>query len=166
MQRSKKPQQLRGLNANHNHDLKNIFKGAATMASISAGPFHDFYEALLTKGMQPTMARLTLARKIAARSIPGIIILDGWPIGLLRRSGSRESINRNVQTTVDFTHGSLRYYPMPPRTTEESYRPRVSDRTMVGNSAIVMLVSFKKRMGAVTTVKWNHREKDESHRFV
>ena len=40
---------------------------------------------------------------------------------------------------------------MPPRTTEESYRPRVSDRTMVGNSAIVMLVSFKKRMGAVTT---------------
>src|SRR6266699_1739745 len=42
---------------------------------------------------------------------------------------------------------------MPPRTTEESYRPRVSDRTMVGNSAIVMLVSFKKRMGAVTTVE-------------
>ncbi len=66
LQRSKKPQQLRGLNSNHNHDLKNIFKGAATMASISAGPFHDFYEALLTKGMQPTMARLTLARKIAA----------------------------------------------------------------------------------------------------
>jgi len=66
LQRSKKPQQLRGLNSNHNHDLKNIFKGAATMASVSAGPFHDFYEGLLTKGMQPTMARLTLARKIAA----------------------------------------------------------------------------------------------------
>ncbi len=29
LQRSKKPQQLRGLNDNHNHDLKNIFKGAA-----------------------------------------------------------------------------------------------------------------------------------------
>jgi transposase len=66
LQRSKKPQQLRGLNSNHNHDLKNIFKGAATMASISSGPFHGFYEALLAKGMQPTMARLTLARKIAA----------------------------------------------------------------------------------------------------
>src|SRR4029077_17149889 len=101
------------------------------------------------------------------RSILGIIILDGWPIGLLRRSGSRESIHQNVQTTVDFKHGSLRYDdPMPPRTTEESYRPRVSDRTMVGNSAIVMLVSFKKRMGAVTTGKWNHREEEESHRFV
>ena len=66
LQRSKKPQQLRGLNRNHNHDLKAIFKGAATKASSGAGPFHDFYEALLTKGMRPSMARLTLARKIAA----------------------------------------------------------------------------------------------------
>jgi transposase len=66
LRRSKKPQQLRGLNQDHNHDLKNVFKGAATKASISAGPFHDFYQALLAKGIQPTMARLTLARKIAA----------------------------------------------------------------------------------------------------
>jgi len=66
LQRCKKPQQLRGLNQDHNHDLKKIFKGAATMASISAGPFHGFYEALLAKGTKPTMARLTLARKIAA----------------------------------------------------------------------------------------------------
>ena len=66
LQRSKKPQQLRGLNRNHNHDLKAIFKGAATKASSGAGPFHDFYEALLSKGMRPSMARLTLARKIAA----------------------------------------------------------------------------------------------------
>jgi transposase len=66
LQRSKRPQQLRGLNENHNHDLKNIFKSAATMATISPGPFHDFYESLLVKGRKPTMARLTLARKIAA----------------------------------------------------------------------------------------------------
>src|SRR2546427_2009480 len=66
LQRAKKPQQLRGLNRNHNHDLKAIFKGAATKAGSGAGPFHDFYEALLTKGMRPSMARLTLARKIAA----------------------------------------------------------------------------------------------------
>jgi len=66
LQRSKRPQQLRGLNKDHNHDLKNIFKSAAIMATISAGPFHDFYEALLVKGRKPTMARLTLARKIAA----------------------------------------------------------------------------------------------------
>ena len=30
LQRSKKPVTLRGLNQNHNHDLKDIFKGAAT----------------------------------------------------------------------------------------------------------------------------------------
>ena len=66
LQRSKKPLSLRGLNDNHNHDLKGIFKSAATKASSGAGPFHDFYEALLAKEMRPSMARLTLARKIAA----------------------------------------------------------------------------------------------------
>ncbi len=66
LRRSKKPHQFRGLNQNHNHDLKNIFKGAAAKASICAGPFRDFYEGLLIKGRKPAMARLTLARKIAA----------------------------------------------------------------------------------------------------
>jgi len=55
-----------GLNDNHNHDLKNLFKGAAISASTRPGPLYDFYVALLEKGMRPTMARLTLARKIAA----------------------------------------------------------------------------------------------------
>ena len=66
LQRSKKPVTLRGLNKDHNHDLKDIFKGAAMRASTAAGPLHDFYEALLSKGRKPTMAQLTLARKIAA----------------------------------------------------------------------------------------------------
>ena len=65
LQLSKKPQQLRGLNRNHNHDMKEIFKSAATRASCGRGPFYDFYTALLAKGMKPEMARLTLARKIA-----------------------------------------------------------------------------------------------------
>jgi len=66
LQRSKKPASIRGLNQNHNHDLKNLFKGAALVASSKPGPFHEFYAALLAKGMRPEMARLTLARKIAA----------------------------------------------------------------------------------------------------
>jgi transposase len=66
LQRSKKPPMVRGLNKDHNHDLKDIFKGAATRVSSSRGPLHDFYENLLAKGRKPTMARLTLARKIAA----------------------------------------------------------------------------------------------------
>jgi transposase len=64
--RAKKPVFIRGLNLNHNHDLKNLFKSAATSASAMPGPFRVFYENLLIKGMQPAMARLTLARKIAA----------------------------------------------------------------------------------------------------
>src|ERR1700736_899976 len=49
LQRSKKPQQVRGLNENHNHDMKAIFKSAATMASSREGAFRDFYQRLLTK---------------------------------------------------------------------------------------------------------------------
>lgn len=64
--RTRKPVFIRGLNLNHNHDLKNLFKSAATTASATHGPFRKFYEGLLAKGTQPAMARLTLARKIAA----------------------------------------------------------------------------------------------------
>ena len=53
-------------NKDHNHDLKGLFKAAATRASVKPGPFQDFYQRSLAKGIQPTMARLTLARKIAA----------------------------------------------------------------------------------------------------
>jgi transposase len=66
LRRSKKQVAVHGLNENHNHELKNVFKSAATQASICAGPLRDFYQNLLAKGMRPEMARLTLARKIAA----------------------------------------------------------------------------------------------------
>jgi transposase len=69
LRKRKKPVFIRGLNWNHNHDLKNVFKGAATSASVRPGPFGEFYENLLGKGMRPEMARLTLARKIAAISL-------------------------------------------------------------------------------------------------
>ena len=66
IERRKKPVLVRGLNWNHNRDLKNLFKAAATTASAREGVFHDFYCGLLEKGMRPEMARLTLARKLAA----------------------------------------------------------------------------------------------------
>jgi transposase len=66
LRRSKKLISIRGLNKDHNHDLKGLFKGVATMASERPGPLQNFYQALLAKGMKPTMARLTLARKVAA----------------------------------------------------------------------------------------------------
>jgi transposase len=66
LQRSKKPQQIRGLNQNYNHAMKEIFKSAALSATLRAGPFQDFYVGLLARGMKPELARVTLARKIAA----------------------------------------------------------------------------------------------------
>jgi transposase len=76
LQPSKKQVSLRGLNRNHNHDLKNIFKGAAIIAATKPGPLQEFYDALVAKGIRPEMARLTLARKIAA------IILIVWKRGV------------------------------------------------------------------------------------
>ena len=66
LQYTKRPPAVRGLNVNHNHDLKNVFKSAATQVSASGDPLGDFYQNLLAGGMRPAMARLTLARKIAA----------------------------------------------------------------------------------------------------
>ena len=65
LQKSKKQVSVRGLNRDCNHDLKNLFKSAATIASVKPGPFQEFYAALVAKGMRPEMARLTLARKMA-----------------------------------------------------------------------------------------------------
>lgn len=64
--RRKKQVFIRGLNRDFNHDLKGLFKSAAVRASVQPGPFQDFYQRSLAKGIKPTMVRLTLARKIAA----------------------------------------------------------------------------------------------------
>jgi transposase len=69
LKRSKKVLAARGLNINHNHDLKNIFKSAATRAASTVGPFQDFYQVCVARGVKPHLARLTLARKIAATTL-------------------------------------------------------------------------------------------------
>jgi hypothetical protein len=54
---------VRGLNDNHNHDLKNLFKGAAISASPRPGPLHDFYVARVEKGMRPTHQPFQVLRR-------------------------------------------------------------------------------------------------------
>jgi transposase len=76
LERAKKQTSIRGLNRNCNHDLKNLFKGAAIVAASKPGPLQEFYTALLAKGIRPEMARLTLARKIAT------IVLIVWKRGV------------------------------------------------------------------------------------
>ena len=67
-------QKTRGLNLNHNHTLKHIFKGAATtvITQLAAEPLHQDYQRLIAAGTKPNLAKLTIARKLAA------IVLSMW----------------------------------------------------------------------------------------
>ena len=66
--------QTRGLNRHCNMKLKDIFKAAATGMSrrTASAPLRDSYDRLLETGVKPPLARLTIARKIAA------IVLAMW----------------------------------------------------------------------------------------
>ena len=63
--RSRKPIATRGLNRNYNRRMKEVFIGAATGGSQTE-PYRSYLEALENRGIRKEMARLTLARKIAA----------------------------------------------------------------------------------------------------
>jgi transposase len=64
VRRSKKRPLLRGLNNNYNRVMKDVFKSAAK--TVAAGVWKSRYEAMIAKGTPESLARLTLARKIAA----------------------------------------------------------------------------------------------------
>ena len=62
----------RGLNRAHNNTLKSIFKGAAETVVMTADmqePLYQDYLRLTESGTKPDLARLTIARKIAAASL-------------------------------------------------------------------------------------------------
>ncbi len=67
--RKRKPISTRGLNRKHNRHLKDVFKGAARTASVGHGAFRPHFDALVREGMRESLARLTVARKIAATSL-------------------------------------------------------------------------------------------------
>jgi len=68
LRRSQRPVATRGLNRNHNHLLKRVFKNAASSA-CHRGPFAAGYEARVAQGMAPSLARLTIARQLAATTL-------------------------------------------------------------------------------------------------
>ena len=76
LRRNRRPVATRGLNRNHNHLLKRVFKTAATSACHS-GPFAAAYQARVQRGMDPALARLTIARMMAS------ITLSLWKRGEL-----------------------------------------------------------------------------------
>jgi transposase len=64
-------QRTRGLNQNRNGVLKSVFKGAA-LTVIGTQPEHPLsqsYQRAIQKGTKPNLARLTLARRIAAATL-------------------------------------------------------------------------------------------------
>lgn len=67
--RRRRAAMTRGLNRNHNRVVKDVFKGAATAAAARAGALQDWYQGLLQRGMREELARVTLARKLAALTL-------------------------------------------------------------------------------------------------
>jgi transposase len=65
VRRRHKQVETRGLNEDYNRRLKSVFKSAATHACTCA-PYQPYYESLLATGMREEMARLSVARKLAA----------------------------------------------------------------------------------------------------
>jgi transposase len=72
--RTRKAAATRGLTASRNRTLKYDFKGAALTAS-RCGPLKSWYGELLARGLRPELARVTVARRIAA------ITLAVWKAG-------------------------------------------------------------------------------------
>ena len=65
LERRHKSGQTRGLNESYSHRLKLVFKGAA-LEALEGPAFKKMYERLAGGGVRPEMARLTIARKLAA----------------------------------------------------------------------------------------------------
>jgi transposase len=77
LRRRKRAPLTRGLNRNHNRELKNVFKGAANAAAAKAGPLKELYDRCVAGGVREEMAKLTLARKLAS------VVLRLWKKGEL-----------------------------------------------------------------------------------
>src|SRR5437899_10554615 len=96
----------RRLNKDHNHDLKGLFKAAATRASVQPGLFQDFYQRSLAKGIKPTMARLTLARKIAAITLTLWKKGENFDVAKLKSQAARASpVKTTFQLPRPFSGG-------------------------------------------------------------
>jgi transposase len=65
LRRRQRPGGTRGLNRNHNHVLKRVFKNAAVSA-CHREPFQAGYQARLAQGMDASLARLSIARQLSA----------------------------------------------------------------------------------------------------
>jgi transposase len=82
VRRSKKSALPRGLNRNHNHVLKEVFKSAA-LTAVVRGPFQERCNEMVKQGTEQNLALLTIARKISS------VTLSLW------KKGERYDPDRN-----------------------------------------------------------------------
>jgi transposase len=68
LRRTTKKTATRGLKREHNRTVKSVFKGAALTAS-RCEPFRTSYAELIARGLRPELARVTIARRIAALTL-------------------------------------------------------------------------------------------------
>lgn len=80
LRRVKRAASTRGLTRSHNRTLKHVFKSAAPTASRYE-PFKTRYAEMLARGLRPELARVTMARKLAA------ITLAAWKAGTSFEAG-------------------------------------------------------------------------------
>lgn len=76
IRRKRRRPMTRGLNQNCNHTLKKVFKSIANDMARGKGAFRLVYDRLLSRGIKPDLAKLTLARKVAA------CMLAAWKKGV------------------------------------------------------------------------------------
>ena len=68
LQKRSRPPATRGLNRNFNRLMKKVFKSATCSACV-AGPFQAAYQQRIAQGMDESLARLAVARKLAATTL-------------------------------------------------------------------------------------------------
>jgi transposase len=68
IRRKKRTPKIRGLNPDYSRILKRVYKSAALQAATDK-VLTPLYSSLLKKGLQPAMARLTIARRLSSTSL-------------------------------------------------------------------------------------------------
>jgi hypothetical protein len=89
------------LNRNHNPRLKQVFKGAA-LAALRHEAFKAYYQRLIDHGTRPELARVAVARKLAAIALPR----PAAPRGVQRQESicSRLIPDRAVRSLITMLH--------------------------------------------------------------
>ena len=99
---------LRGLNENRNHDLKTIFKSAATRASSCAGPFQDFYQGAAGQRNEETRRERSCTPLSLLPLEPRENLSDGGAAGACTRAGSIHADHAGLIGVVHILSGGGR----------------------------------------------------------